>query len=74
MVSNKRICVVGAGPSGIAAAKNCILFGRDVVVFEKGDKVGGNWVFNDKSGHSSIYENTISSVRRCGRSMKISDV
>jgi cation diffusion facilitator CzcD-associated flavoprotein CzcO len=58
MVPNKRICVVGAGPSGIAAAKNCILFGLDVVVFEKGDKVGGNWVFNVKTGHSSVYENT----------------
>ena len=58
MVPNKRICVVGAGPSGVAAAKNCILFGLDVVVFEKGDKVGGNWVFNVKTGHSSVYENT----------------
>ena len=47
-----------AGPSGVAAAKNCILFGLDVVVFEKGDKVGGNWVFNVKTGHSSVYENT----------------
>jgi cation diffusion facilitator CzcD-associated flavoprotein CzcO len=34
------------------------LFGLDVVVFEKGDKVGGNWVFNVKTGHSSVYENT----------------
>lgn len=53
-----RICVIGAGPSGIAAAKNCLLSGLDVVVFEKGDKVGGNWVFNDRTGHSSVYENT----------------
>jgi cation diffusion facilitator CzcD-associated flavoprotein CzcO len=50
MVPNKRVCVVGAGPSGIAAAKNCVLFGLDFVVFEKGDKVGGNWVFNVKTG------------------------
>jgi len=58
MSANKRVCVVGAGPSGIAAAKNCILAGLDVTVFEKGDKVGGNWVFNSKTGHSSVYENT----------------
>jgi len=58
MSPNKRVCVVGAGPSGIAAAKNCVLAGLDVVVFEKGDKVGGNWVFNSKTGHSSVYENT----------------
>ncbi|TGK19410.1 monooxygenase [Leptospira fluminis] len=58
MKSNKRVCVVGAGPSGIAAAKNCVEYGIDVVVFEKNDKVGGNWVFNSKTGHSSVYENT----------------
>lgn len=55
---NKRVCVIGAGPSGIAAAKNCAASGLDFVVFEKNDKVGGNWVFNSKTGHSSVYENT----------------
>lgn len=53
-----RVCVIGAGPSGIAAAKNALQFGFDVVVFEKNDKVGGNWVFNASTGHSSVYENT----------------
>ena len=24
----------------------------------RSDKVGGNWVFNSKTGHSSVYENT----------------
>ena len=54
----KRICIIGAGPSGITAAKNCMQAGLDFVVFEKNDKVGGNWVFNSKTGHSSVYENT----------------
>ncbi len=54
----KRVCVIGAGPSGIAAAKNCLASGLDVVLYEKNDKVGGNWVFNSKTGHSSVYENT----------------
>ncbi|MDB5769285.1 MAG: FAD-binding protein [Collimonas fungivorans] len=58
MESNQRVCVIGAGPSGIAAGKNCVEAGLDVVVFEKNDKVGGNWVFNSKTGHSSVYENT----------------
>jgi hypothetical protein len=58
MKSNRRVCVIGAGPSGIAAGKNCIEAGLDVVVFEKNDKVGGNWVFDAKTGHSSVYENT----------------
>lgn len=58
MDTTKRICIIGAGPSGITAAKNCLEFGLNAVVFEKNDKVGGNWVFNAKTGHSSVYENT----------------
>jgi len=58
MAAGKRVCVIGAGPSGIAAAKNCAQAGLDFVVFEKNDKVGGNWVFNAATGHSSVYENT----------------
>ncbi len=43
---------------GLAAAKNCQQAALDYVIFEKNDKVGGNWVFNSKTGHSSVYENT----------------
>lgn len=53
-----QVCVIGAGPSGIAAAKNAVQFGFEVVIFEKNDQVGGNWVFNASTGHSSVYENT----------------
>lgn len=61
----QRVCIIGAGPSGLAAAKNCLQAGLSIVVFEKNDQVGGNWVFNAKTGHSSVYENThiISSKR-----------
>ncbi|MGC2397498.1 MAG: NAD(P)-binding protein, partial [Rhodomicrobium sp.] len=58
MAITKRVCVIGAGPSGIAAGKNCVQAGLDFVIFEKNDKVGGNWVFNSRTGHSSVYENT----------------
>jgi cation diffusion facilitator CzcD-associated flavoprotein CzcO len=62
---DSRICVIGAGPSGLAAAKNCLQAGLDVTVFEKSDRVGGNWVFDDRTGHSSVFENThIISSRR----------
>ncbi|MBU6437578.1 MAG: NAD(P)/FAD-dependent oxidoreductase, partial [Betaproteobacteria bacterium] len=37
MQTRQRVCVIGAGPSGIAAAKNCIATGLEVVVFEKND-------------------------------------
>lgn len=52
------VCIIGAGPSGITAAKNCQQNGIPYDIFEKNDKVGGNWVFNSKTGHSSVYENT----------------
>lgn len=58
MSDRVKICVIGAGPSGITAAKNAVQFGFEVVVFEKNEKVGGNWVFNADTGHSSVYENT----------------
>lgn len=55
---NKTVCIIGAGPSGITAAKNCNEHNIEFDIFEKNDKVGGNWVFNSKTGHSSVYENT----------------
>ena len=57
-MQGKHVCVIGAGPSGLAAAKNALQAGLDVTVFEKNDKVGGNWVFDAATGHSSVYENT----------------
>lgn len=57
-MTSSRVCVIGAGPSGITAAKNCIEAGLDCVVYEKNNKVGGNWVFDSDTGHSSVYENT----------------
>jgi hypothetical protein len=57
--TNRRVCVIGAGPSGIAAAKNLIDVGlTDLVVYDRGDRVGGNWVFDAESGHSSVFETT----------------
>lgn len=53
-----HVAIIGAGPSGITAAKNCRQAGLPFTLFERSDKVGGNWVFNDATGHSSVYENT----------------
>lgn len=52
------LCIIGAGPSGITAAKNAKEAGIPYILYEKSGKVGGNWVFNDATGHSSVYENT----------------
>ena len=36
-----RIAVIGAGPSGLAAAKLALEAGFEVAVFEAGDALGG---------------------------------
>ncbi len=55
----KKVCIIGAGPSGITAAKNLIQVGiTDFVLYEKSDKIGGNWVYNENKSHSSVFETT----------------
>ncbi|MQL89928.1 hypothetical protein Taro_022515 [Colocasia esculenta] len=73
MVSEKvsrcrRVCVVGAGPSGLVAARELRKEGHSVVVLEQNHDVGGQWLYDhrvegeDAMGrapvlgvHSSIY-------------------
>ncbi len=49
-------CVIGAGPSGLAAAKNLQKLGIPYVVFEKHSRVGGIWDVNNES--STCYDST----------------
>ncbi|RMG82175.1 MAG: monooxygenase [Chloroflexi bacterium] len=52
-----RVCVIGAGPSGITAAKHLLQVGlHNVVVYDANDQVGGNWIYSPDPGHSSVYE------------------
>jgi hypothetical protein len=55
---SKKICVIGAGPSGITAAKHLLEEGMDVTVYDQQKDVGGNWLFSDEPGHSSVFETT----------------
>ena len=44
-----RVCVIGAGPSGLAALRH-LAKDRDTFMptaFEKGDRVGGTWIYTD---------------------------
>jgi cation diffusion facilitator CzcD-associated flavoprotein CzcO len=50
-----KACVIGAGSSGIAAAKALHERGIPFDCFEKSDRVGGNWVFKNSNGMSSSY-------------------
>jgi dimethylaniline monooxygenase (N-oxide forming) len=47
--------VIGAGSSGIAAAKALHQRGFEFDCYEKSDRVGGNWVFKNRNGMSSAY-------------------
>ena len=55
----KRVAVIGGGSSGITVAKCLMDDGHEAVVFEKSGVIGGNWAFNEKEGHSSIYESIV---------------
>jgi len=54
-----RVAVIGAGPSGITAAKNLLQVGlSDVVVYDRNAEVGGNWIYSPEASHSSVFETT----------------
>lgn len=53
------ICIIGAGSSGIAAAKNLIQCGfENITLYEQSNNIGGNWVYTTDVKHSSVYETT----------------
>ncbi|CAA0826867.1 Flavin-containing monooxygenase FMO GS-OX-like 9 [Striga hermonthica] len=64
-LSSKKVCVIGAGPAGLAAARELRKEGHDVAVLEQSHDVGGQWLYDpnvDHEGplgppkvHSSIY-------------------
>ncbi len=61
-----RVCVIGAGPSGITAAKHLLQVGiTNFVVYDKNSEVGGNWIYSPNPSHSSVYDTShiISSKR-----------
>ncbi|HXV04702.1 MAG TPA: NAD(P)-binding domain-containing protein [Solirubrobacterales bacterium] len=55
MTGGGKVCVIGAGSSGIAACQ--VLGARGIAFdcFEKGSAVGGNWRFENDNGMSSAY-------------------
>ena len=54
----KKVCIIGAGPSGLPAIKNISEAGISVVAYEYNSDVGGNWIYNEKDSHSSVFETT----------------
>lgn len=54
----KRVCVIGAGPSGITSLKNVLDQGIEAVCYDRNDRVGGNWLYSEEPSHSSVFETT----------------
>jgi hypothetical protein len=55
VTATEKVCVIGAGSSGIAACQ--VLGARRIPYdcFEKGSEVGGNWRYENDNGQSSAY-------------------
>ncbi|MBI1318044.1 MAG: NAD(P)-binding protein [Candidatus Hydrogenedens sp.] len=51
-----RACVIGAGPSGLAACKALKQKGIPFECFELADEVGGVWYYNSPTGRSACYK------------------
>lgn len=63
-MTNKNIAVIGAGRSGLSAAKYGIQEGLNVTVYEKTEGIGGTWRYTEKTGkdehgldiHTAMYK------------------
>lgn len=64
--SRLRVCVVGAGPSGLACARQMLDCGFDVVLYERSAHVGGLWEYHeeDVDGMASVMRSTISNTSK----------
>ncbi|KJH46134.1 Flavin-binding monooxygenase-like protein [Dictyocaulus viviparus] len=56
-----RVCVIGAGASGLPSIKACIEYGIDVVCYEKTADIGGLWNYrpNEKDIGGTVMASTV---------------
>lgn len=60
-MTSRAVCVVGAGASGLAAARNLVACGFAVDVLEREDDLGGNWNYGKPGARVYRSTHTISS-------------
>lgn len=60
-MSKKKVCVVGAGSSGLTCARQVLDYGFDVVLYERSADTGGLWAYHedDVEGQASVMRTTI---------------
>ncbi|MGH2509187.1 MAG: flavin-containing monooxygenase [Ktedonobacteraceae bacterium] len=59
-----RVCIIGAGSSGIAACKVLQEQGIPFDCFEASDRVGGNWAYDNPNNMSSAYKSLFINTSR----------
>ncbi|XP_006843639.2 flavin-containing monooxygenase FMO GS-OX-like 3 [Amborella trichopoda] len=77
VTAKKKVAVIGAGAAGLVAARELEREGHRVVVFERGEKAGGTWVYDPstetdplgidpcrKVVHSSLYRSLRTNLPR----------
>src|SRR3954471_9691619 len=70
MPPTQKVCIIGAGSSGIAAAQVLDARGVSFDCFEKGSQVGGNWRYENDNGMSSAYRSLHINTSRRGMGFK----
>ncbi|MEM8961158.1 MAG: NAD(P)-binding domain-containing protein [Acidobacteriota bacterium] len=58
MSTAPRACVIGAGPSGLTAAKNLLQVGIEPVVYEARADLGGNWNATSNPDVPTVFDTT----------------
>jgi cation diffusion facilitator CzcD-associated flavoprotein CzcO len=65
VANHQKVCIVGAGSSGLAACQVLGARGVEFDCFEKGSMIGGNWRYENDNGTSSAYRSLhINSARK----------
>ena len=62
-IQSKHVCVIGAGPSGLVAARELRKEGHSVVVMEQNHDIGGQWLYEPKvEGEDALGKSTFLKV------------
>jgi cation diffusion facilitator CzcD-associated flavoprotein CzcO len=59
-----KVCIIGAGSSGIASCQVLQARGIDFDCFERGSGIGGNWRYGNDNGMSSAYRSLFINTSR----------
>uniref|UniRef100_A0A8C4X0Q6 Flavin-containing monooxygenase n=1 Tax=Eptatretus burgeri TaxID=7764 RepID=A0A8C4X0Q6_EPTBU len=62
----KRICVIGAGVSGLASTKSCLDEGLEPTCFDMGDDIGGLWKYHAKivEDRGSVFRSLVTNISK----------